>query len=284
MAGVKVPTALDLLWPTLKALEASGGSASNQELSEQMAADLSLSDEVLDVPHLRHGRPTSKSEFNYRSAWARTYLNKAELIENASHGIWAITEKGRAVQSKDEARRLARRKPASRSGKSNGGVVIGPDGGVSGEVEPPDWKEDLLGVIRSIDPGAFERLCGRMLRESGFTSVEITGRSGDGGIDGVGILRVNLISFHMLFQCKRFSGSVGAGSVRDFRGAMTGRADKGLIITTGTFTHEARREAVRDGAPPIDLIDGSDLCDLLREQGLGVQTVPTPDQEFFDKL
>ena len=114
--------------------------------------------------------------------------------------------------------------------------------------------------------------------------MEITGRSGDGGIDGVGILRVNLISFHMLFQCKRFSGSVGAGSVRDFRGAMTGRADKGLIITTGTFTHEARREAVRDGAPPIDLIDGSDLCDLLREQGLGVQTVPMPDQEFFDKL
>lgn len=274
MDEAQVPKTGDLLWPTLKALEASGGSASNQELLEQMTADLVLSNKILNIPHLRKGRPSRQSEFEYRAAWSRTVLKNAGLIENAAHGIWAITEKGRAIPNDVEVRNLARRKPEAIDTNGNNSEVVGRQ----------DWKEDLLDLLRSVQPDAFERLCGLMLRKSGFTSVEVTGRSGDGGIDGVGVLRVNLISFHMLFQCKRFSGSVGASSVRDFRGAMSGRADKGLIITTGTFTHEARREAVRDGAPPIDLIDGSDLCDLLRDQGLGVQTVPMPDQEFFDKL
>ncbi len=277
MTDAHVPKYHELWWPTLKALEARGGSARIQELSEQMASDLGLSDEALNVLH-SDGRLTA---FNYRAAWSRTYLKNAGLIENTSRGVWAITEQGRAVQSDDEVRELVKKKARELYGGSTPGSTD-PDPEPDGDQD--EWKARLLKTIRSIDPGAFERLCGLMLRRAGFTSVEITGRSGDGGIDGVGILRVNLISFHMLFQCKRFSGSVGAGSVRDFRGAMTGRADKGLIITTGTFTHEARREAVRDGAPPIDLIDGSDLCDLLREQGLGVQTVPTPDQEFFDKL
>jgi restriction system protein len=129
-----------------------------------------------------------------------------------------------------------------------------------------------------------------LLREHGFTRVEVTGKSGDGGIDGQGVLRVNLVSFHVLFQCKRYKGSVGASTIRDFRGAMQGRADKGLVITTGTFTPDARREATRDGAPAIDLIDGEALCDLLREVGLGVVVRPVTtyevsvDQAFFDEV
>jgi restriction system protein len=132
------------------------------------------------------------------------------------------------------------------------------------------WREQLLDVLLSIEPDAFERLCQRLLRESGFTKVEITGRTGDGGIDGVGVLRMNLLSFHVLFQCKRWRDSVSSPVVRNFRGAMVGRADKGLIITTGTFTADARREATRDGAPAIDLIDGDTLCDLLKETKIGV--------------
>ena len=276
MTSLQIPTNQDLLWPTLKALETKNGSASIQELLQQMAADLALPGEVLDTPHLRNGRPTSLREFNYRAAWSRTYLKNAGLIENVSlgRGIWVITEKGRAIQNEDEVRKLARPKAA---GLSNGGTPV---------VEPPDWKEDLLDIVRSIDPSAFERLCGLMLRKSGFTSVEITGRSGDGGIDGVGVLRVNLISFHMLFQCKRFSGAVGAGAIRDFRGAMVGRADKGLFITTGSFTRDAEREAVRAGAPPIDLIDGGDLCDQLKDLRLGVRMVEVPElvRDFFSHI
>ena len=60
--------------------------------------------------------------------------------------------------------------------------------------------------------------------------------------------------------------------MRDFRGAMVGRADKGLLITTGNFTKDAVREATRDGAPAIDLVDGDQLVEKLRELALGVQT------------
>jgi len=133
------------------------------------------------------------------------------------------------------------------------------------------WKERLLEVLLGIEPSAFERLCQRVLRESGFIKVEVTGRSGDGGIDGTGVLRLNLLSFQVLFQSKRYRGSVGSSVVRDFRGAMVGRADKGLIITTGTFTADARKEATRDGAPAIDLVDGDGLCDLLRSLRIGVK-------------
>jgi len=132
------------------------------------------------------------------------------------------------------------------------------------------WKEQLLECLATMPPAAFERLCQRMLREAGFIKVEVTGRSGDGGIDGIGVLRVRLVSFQVLFQSKRWKGAVGASVVRDFRGAMVGRADKGLIITTGNFTADARREATRDGAPAIDLVDGDTLTDLLKQYGLGV--------------
>jgi restriction system protein len=144
------------------------------------------------------------------------------------------------------------------------------------------WKEQLLAEMQRIDPTDFEKLCQRLLRESGFIRVEVTGKTGDGGIDGTGVLRMNLLSFHVLFQCKRFKGSVGSSVVRDFRGAMVGRADKGLIITTGNFTSEARKEASRDGAPAIDLIDGHDLCDLLKSLRLGV-SVTTIESVAVDR-
>ena len=156
------------------------------------------------------------------------------------------------------------------------------------EATEPRWKDQLLGLLRTLRPDAFERLAQRLLREAGFLKVEVTGRSGDGGIDGVGVLRVNLLSFQVLFQCKRYQGSVGAGAIRDFRGAMVGRSDKGLLITTGTFTPDAKREATRDGAPAIDLIDGDGLCDLLKQLRLGVHTEMVEkiavERPWFDDL
>ena len=134
------------------------------------------------------------------------------------------------------------------------------------------WQEQLLDVLMQVPPVAFERLTQRLLREAGFISATVTGRSGDGGIDGLGVYRMSLVSFPVFFQCKRYIGSVGAGAVRDFRGAMAGRGDKGLLITTGTFTADAKTEATRDGAPPLDLIDGKRLCELLKQYELGVRT------------
>ena len=146
--------------------------------------------------------------------------------------------------------------------------------GDDGPDETDAWRRTLHQVLTTkIDPSAFERLVQRLLRESGFIHVEVTGRSGDGGIDGKGIVRINgMLSFHVHFQCKRYQGSVSASHIRDFRGAMVGRADKGLFITTGTFTRDAIRESTRDGAPPLDLIDGDQLADKLKELNLGLET------------
>ena len=147
----------------------------------------------------------------------------------------------------------------------------------------------MLNILYSISPSAFERLAQRLLRESGFSQVEVTGKSGDGGIDGKGIVRINgFLSFHIIFQCKRYRGSVTPSQIRDFRGAMQGRADKGLFITTGTFTKEAKKEATRDGAPPIDLLDGELLCEKLKEMQLGVLTkqieVVEVNKEWFNNM
>ena len=155
--------------------------------------------------------------------------------------------------------------------------------------EELSWKQQVLDAILALPPQAFERLSQRLLRESGFTQVEVTGRSGDGGIDGKGVLRLGgLINFQVVFQSKRYAGTVSAGTVRDFRGAMIGRADKGLIISTGTFSRDARAEAIRDGAPAIDLVDGQELAELLKKYTLGVRTVVVEkvevDGEWFKTL
>jgi restriction system protein len=167
--------------------------------------------------------------------------------------------------------------------------VQAPDPGIAAGLPPEEtWKDVLLHALGQMKPDAFERLAQRLLREAGFIKVEVTGRSGDGGIDGLGVLRVNLLSFQVLFQCKRYQGTVGAGTVRDFRGAMVGRCDKGLVITTGTFSSDAKREATRDGAPAIDLIDGDLLCDLLKQLKLGIQVQMVEniavDSEWFGKI
>ena len=280
----QIPTYEDLLWPTLKALESIGGSASIQELSSRVAMDMALPDEILDVLH----KDGPQTEVDYRAAWARTHLRMVGAIDNTARGVWTIIDRGRDVQSEEQARELVRniRSDRYKAKKTRGAKA--PERAMTDADDDQDWESALLGILRSMAPDAFERLCQRILRESGFTRVEVTGRSGDGGIDGAGVLRVNLISFHVRFQCKRYAGSVGAREIRDFRGAMVGRADKGLLITTGAFTKEAQREAVRDGAPAIDLIDGSDLCALLKDRALGVNTRMvqeiTLEPEFFEAI
>ncbi len=259
------------------------GPLSIQELSEQVAADLALSDEILDIPH----KDGPQSEVDFRAAWARTHLKLVGAVDNTSRGIWTITEGGRRIQSEQQVRELIRLERAKRH-KAKQERTAELDVEDDDATDAQDWSEVLLGIVRRMEPDAFERLCQRVLRESGFIKVEVTGRSGDGGIDGAGVLRVNLISFHVRFQCKRYTGSVKASEIRDFRGAMVGRADKGLLIATGGFTKDAEREAVRDGAPAVDLIDGIDLCNLLRDLELGVSTetveVVKPRPEFFEGL
>ena len=270
-----LPTFDDLIVPTVKALIELGGSGTVEEINTKVYEIAKLSDDILQIPH---GDEGTTIEVDYRLAWSRTYLKKFGLLENSSRGIWALSKADidvlkldhieivRKVREQDNSSRPKTKTPKTATDEIEQEVTDEVD-------NTEEWKEKLLNVLYNISPAAFERLAQRLLRESGFFQVEVTGKVGDGGINGKGIVRVSgLLSFHVIFQCKRYKGSVTPSQIRDFRGAMQGRADKGLVITTGTFTREAIKEATRDGAPPIDLIDGELLCDKLKELKLGVDT------------
>lgn len=257
--------------PTLVALDKIGGSASLNEINDAVVELLGLPASAVEIEY----ESGAGAVIPDRLSWARSHLKAAGLLASGGRGVWLITDEGRAAKdwSVDALRKVvAAAVKAQTDAKKKAETVSNAVPLGDPEAEQVDWRDKLLVVLRGMDPSAFERLCQRLLRESGFIKVEVTGRSGDGGIDGTGILQLSLMSFHVLFQCKRYQGSVGSGAVRDFRGAMMGRTDKGLIITTGTFSPDARREATRDGAPPIDLIDGEALCEKLKELALGVET------------
>jgi restriction system protein len=271
---VAVPTFDQLMNPTLAALRSLGGSASIPELVERVIADLRLLREVVEQPHLGS---TSWTELEYRLAWARSYLKKYGLIDNSSRGVWSLTPKGletTAVEPRDVVKTTRAMAAAERKARKEAAGDEGPEiDETDDEREATSWRDKILACLLAMPPDSFERLCMRLLRESGFIQVEVTGRSGDGGIDGYGVVRLaGMLSFRVSFQCKRYKSTVGPSIIRDFRGAMMGRAEKGLVITTGGFTRDARQEAMRDGATAIDLIDGELLADKLKELGLGVKT------------
>ncbi len=270
--------------PLLDALRKLGGSGTPDEVVEQIAKDLSLPD-AMQNDLLPSGEP----RFRNQVAWGRFYLVREGLLGSSKRGVWNLTEKGRTTtltpeQSRELFLRWVRIFQEQRRSKANAQEPIAEK--VAEETGAPskDYRTEVIELLMKLPPSGFERLSQRLLREAGFTHVVVTGQSGDGGIDGHGTLQINpLLSFKVLFQCKKYAKSVSPSHVRDFRGAMAGRADKGIIITTGTFTSEARREASRDGVPPIELIDGDKLVDMLEnlELGLSPTTTYEVNHEFF---
>lgn len=277
MSEPVIPPFFEFHWPVLAVVRELGHSASNEEIEEALIVQEGFTPEQQAVLH----QDGPRSEISYRTAWARSWLKGMGLLDNPRRGTWVTTEAGRTA-SEDELEPLRRdyqaRLVAQRKEKE-AAAAEHEDVGVATDVETSDWREELLRVLLAMDPTDFEHLAKRLLRAAGFINTNVTVRAGDGGIDGVGVYRLSLVSFPVFFQCKRYKGSVGPDKVRDFRGAMAGRGDKGLLITTGTFTSEARAEATRDGAPPIDLIDGERLCELLKEHDLGVRTTTRTVEE-----
>ncbi|WP_052766632.1 restriction endonuclease [Hoeflea sp. IMCC20628] len=282
-----MPDLPGMMLATVEALKQIGGSASIQELEEKVIEIEGLSEE--EQSYTQPG-DDPRTRVAYFLSWARTFLRRGGALENSARGVWALTDDGEKIstleqtqaihrQVNEEERERAKAKRKEKLAKETVRKAKRLDTpeqidleSEDGDGGPTDWKLLLIDTLRGMDPSAFERLSQRLLREAGFIKVEVRGKTGDGGIDGVGVLRVNLVSFQVYFQCKRWKGSVGSKEIRDFRGALQGRADKGLFITTGTFTSQASEEATRDGAIAIDLIDGDRLCDLLKQYDLGVKT------------
>ena len=259
-----------LMWPTVLALRELGGSGRPAEIDAKVL-ELGSFTEAQQAEMIPSGRSTRLS---YNMSWARTYLKRIRLAENSDRAVWTLTELGRTV-SESQCQELVRERKRSRTPDPDGSntrsdaLSIDPDS----EMEPDEgnWKALVLDKLKAMPPNAFERLAQRLLREAGFRNVEVLGKSGDGGIDGVGVYRLSLVSFPIYFQCKRYQGSVSASAVRDFRGAMAGRGEKGLLITTGYFTQSAQAEAARDGAAPVELVSGDALCDLLKDFEIGIK-------------
>lgn len=269
--------------PVLQTLRDMGGSGNAAEVTDAVITKLKIPESEQQAV-LKRGQ----SRIENQVYWARYYLAQAGFLDSSQRGVWSLTEKGRTIDlaSFDVSApiREVRAKFAG-SKKKHEGVAISEGEPDETTLEVSDYKSELLNLIKSISPSGFERLSQRLLREAGFQQVNVTGRSGDGGIDGNGILAINpLVSFNVLFQSKRYEGAVTASQVRDFRGAMQGRADKGIIITTGTFTSEAKKEARRDGVPPIELVDGEQLVAMFEKYGLGLipQNTYSIDHNFFD--
>lgn len=275
--------------PVIEALSELGGSGRPSEVTDLIA-------QRIKVPEAeRSANKGGQSKFENRVHWARFYLAKAGYVDASTRGVWSLTEKGQAIEKLTSDQAIAIfsalqsqfSKNRSEADTENTPTTIEESVAPNATAATTDigYRERILAILQQLPPQGFERLCQRLLREAGFEQVIVTGRSGDGGIDGQGLLQLNpFVSFKVLFQCKRYSGNVGAGQVRDFRGAMQGRADKGIILTTGSFTMDAPKEALRDGVPPIELVNGEKLLDMFENLELGLKPRKTfdVDEQFFE--
>jgi restriction system protein len=274
--------------PLLNALRDLGDSGKPREVYDRIAKNHNLSDSVLDET-LKSGT----SRFQNQVAWARQYLVWEGLLDSSKHGTWTLTEKGSNAHLTDkDAQEIFKKWVAihaeARRNKKSEQPQQEIEQSLAEDIELPK-SSSLIDILRSLSPLGFEKVCRELLRESGFENVEITGGSADGGIDGYGTLEINpFVSFKVLFQCKRYAEGnlVSRAQVGDFRNAMIGRAEKGIIMTTSSFSNAASQEAAREGAPKIELVDGEKLVEMFQRVDLGVKrrVVYEADLAYFEKF
>ena len=267
-----IPLKEEMYNTLLSVIRALGGSGTNAEIEAHVIDELGLPDDVLE-----DRAPGGGSRLRTRLGLAKSELKISGFIDNPTRAVWSLTRRGSETETlnprqvtSEVASYYAARHQAPESSES----PQNQSGEEDDIAKDSEWRNQLRNLLLSMPPGDFERLCKTMLEGSGFTDVRVTGRTGDDGIDGYGIFRIEgLIAMPVAFQCKRYSGSVGPNLVRELRGSLGRQAERGLLITTGTFTRGAIEESVREGGVPIDLMDGDALMDKLAELELGVREV-----------
>lgn len=286
MTELTIPQEYQLMWPTIIAMRGLGGSARNSEIEQKVIEIENYSNEVIAVMHSN----LRQTKLQYRLAWARTRLKNIGALESRETTLWVLTEKGRNITESSllaEYKNFRTREAVLRNQAREVSDIARDDEEDVVVVGEP-WIDEMLDLMKSLKPSGFENLCKRILREHGFEDLQLTGGSNDKGIDGRGTWKMGLLSWDVIFQCKRYAEKVSSPEMQRFKGTMTGRNEKGLFITTGAFTKEAVNEAKRDGTRPIDLIDGEALCRLMKEKNLGLKVVTkedvTVEKEFFDQF
>ena len=284
---MKGPKFLKYWIPLINTLKDSGGAGTTSDIIDGVIERMNIPESELEIT-LKSGPPKVRNAIQF----ARLYLVKAELMDSSTTGIWKLTEKGfeselDEVKVFDLFKKVQNTLSADRKNKDQNETEE-----VSQEIDDQEVLDEshqtvVIDILKGLSPKGFELICKRLLTEIGIENVQITGGSNDHGIDGTGIIRINdVVSFTVIFQCKRFKESVSPNYIRDFRGTMQGRADKGIFITTGRFTLESKKEAKRDGVPPIELIDGEKLVNLFEKYQLGLKPKIVYDviPDFFDNF
>jgi len=285
----KVPNYDKFINPTLRALQTLGGSGRIDEIDSEAVKQLGLPESIIEIPH-GNG---SRSEVEYRLAWARTFLKKYGVIENSARGVWSIKPEHTDTIEVDVKKVMAAVREASKQSRLKKNEIIeeneNDDSLFEFSVEEKTWKDRLYEILVNMDAFAFERLSKLLLRECGFTQVNVTKKSGDGGIDGTGKLKINgVFSFNIAFQCKRYKETslIPASAIRDFRGSLTTDIEKGVFITTSKFSNAAKEEATNPGKQQIDLMDGDEFMNKLAEYAIGVKEVKDYeiDESYFSAV
>jgi len=280
---MKGPQFLQYLRPLVEVLRNIGGSGSTADVIDQVIEYMKIPEEEVEKT-IASGASRVRNQIE----WARMYLVKADLMDSSQRGVWKLTEKGFESDLSDETIYAIFKKVQVISQKNKKDKTEEESTEIDETiVDDEAHGEEILNIVKNLSPGGFEKLCKRLLTEVGVHDVQITGGAGDQGVDGTGVIKVNdVVGFNIIFQCKRYKDAVVPHHVRDFRGSMQGRADKGIIITTGRFTAEAKKEAVRDGVPPIELIDGERLVSLFEKYNLGLKPKMVYDvvPDFFDNF
>lgn len=177
----QMPKYHELMNPLLQALHELGGSGSIEEIAQKVDELTDLPEDLLNVPH--NPEKSSQTELEYRLAWARTYLKKYGLLENSKRVIWLIVPEKRDGKSVDpqEVVKIVRAEHKKQKQATDRQSSPEDDSDIEIPEETQSWRSMLHHVlINDMSPDAFERLAKRILRESGFVQVEVTGRTGDG--------------------------------------------------------------------------------------------------------
>ena len=296
--NINTKHALFINWmpPFIELLKEKGGSATTKEIREGITKKMKLSDEFLTERYEK----SNLLKFNNQVYWAKQYLAWERLVETSKQGIWALTDDGwKAPMTYEDALELFRKwvkihrdtrksKENTKKISANSEIpdIVDDEVDVDSDIEL-EAKEDysLLEILKKTTPTGFEHLCGRLLREYDFEDIDVTPRSNDGGIDGTAILKLNsFVNMSVYFQCKKYDGTVPIGHIREFLGVLAtdqNGVDRGLFITTGTFT-KAAYDLERKNTK-LELIDGDKLVEMFEKAEIGVKprTVFDPDIAFF---
>jgi restriction system protein len=278
--------------PFLKAV-ADGEPHTIRELTENIANALSLTDDERSEM-LSSGQRAIAN----RVGWARTYLKKAGLIQSPKRGIQQISDRGRQVLAENpsridtaflkerysEFRDWILAKPQAQAPSESGPTT--PDEAIEAAYKQLNDQVaiDLLDTLKECSPYFFEKVVVQLLRAMGYGGTAgrglVTPKSRDGGVDGV-IYEDKLGLDSVCIQAKRWEGTVGRKTVQEFVGSMDlHRSRKGVILTTGTFSHDASEFVDRIEGKKVVLIAGEELTRLMIEHRVGV--TPTRSYELVD--